>query len=110
MSTLDPTKKALDTQLERISWGLFLIMLGGLGLMPGVPGGTWLVGAGLIMLGLNVVRQMNGIPMHLFSLGLGVLALLLGITSLTGVNLPLFPLLLILMGAHIVYKRWRETP
>ena len=109
MSTLDPAKKALDTTLERIGWGLFLIMLGGLGLIPGVPGGTWLIGTGLIMLGLNVARQVNGIPMHTFSLGLGVLALLLGITSLTGVNLPLFPLLLILIGANIVYKRWRET-
>ncbi len=110
MSSLDPSKKALDTRLEQVSWGLFLIMLGGLALIPNVPGGTWLIGAGLIMLGLNVVRQMNGIPMHTFSLGLGVLALLLGVTSLTGVNLPLFPLLLILIGAHIVYKRWRETP
>jgi hypothetical protein len=51
----DQTKRALDKRFEWIGWGLFLIMLGGLALVPNhlVPQGTWLVGTGLIMLGLN---------------------------------------------------------
>jgi hypothetical protein len=49
-------RPALDRRLEGIGWALFLIMIGGLGLVPSVPQGTWLVGTGLIMLGLNVAR------------------------------------------------------
>ncbi len=102
----DPAKKALDRQFDRMGWGLFLIMIGGLALVPGnaVPGGTWLIGAGLIMLGLNLARYMNGITMSNFSLVLGVIALLAGLSEFVGVNLPLFPILLILIGANILRK------
>lgn len=34
--------RELDHQFERIRWALFLIMLSGLGLVPGVPSGSWL--------------------------------------------------------------------
>ncbi len=108
MTMLDPNKRDLDRRLERVGWGLFLIMLGGLAFIPQVPGGLWLVGAGIIMLGLNAARYSYGIPMSLFSLGLGVLAILLGLASIFGFDLPLFPLLLILIGANLVYKAWRR--
>ncbi len=38
-------------------------MIGGLWLAPSqlVPEGTWLIGTGLIMLGLTAARQMDGI-------------------------------------------------
>ena len=42
-------RSALDRQLEGVGWALFLIMIGGIGLMQNVPQGTWLVGTGLIM-------------------------------------------------------------
>jgi hypothetical protein len=52
MATVDVSdRRALDHQFERMSWALFLIMLGGLGLVPGVPSGTWLIGTGLIQRG-----------------------------------------------------------
>jgi hypothetical protein len=56
------------------------------------------------MLGLNVARYVNGIRMSNFTLVLGVLALLLGIRGMTGVDLPVFPVLLILIGADILVK------
>jgi hypothetical protein len=56
------------------------------------------------MLGLNVARYVNGIRMSNFTLVLGVLALLLGIGGMTGVDLPVFPVLLILIGADILVK------
>src|SRR5512135_2182416 len=101
-----PEKQDLDRRLTGISWGLFLIMIGGLGLVPGnlVPGGLWLIGAGLIMLGLNAARYMNGIKMSGFTIVLGILALMSGIGDFFGANLPLFPILLILIGANIVLK------
>ena len=103
-----PRRDVLDHQLESVGWALFLIMIGGLMLLPGVPGGTWLIGTGLIMLGVNVARQMNGIRMSTFTIVLGIAALMLGIAQIAGTGLPVFPLLLILIGASILWRVFTE--
>lgn len=95
---------ALDRRLERISWALFLIMLGGIGLISTVPQGTWLVGTGMIMLGLNAARYRNGLRISHFSVVLGTAALLLGLGGLTGLDVPFVPTLLIIIGADILFK------
>jgi hypothetical protein len=97
-------RPALDHRLESIGWALFLIMIGGIGLIPNVPQSTWLVGTGLIMLGLNLARYRNGIRVSNFTVLLGILALLFGMGGMTGANLPFFPILLILIGADILVK------
>lgn len=103
MEKRDSGIRALDRQLEGISWALFLIMIGGVWLIPNVPEGVWLIGVGVIMLGLNVTRYLNGIRMGLFSSVLGVLALALGVAELFGLNWPVLPMILILIGANILY-------
>ena len=100
-------KRALDHQFERISWALFLIMLGGLGLVPGVPSGTWLIGTGLIMLGLNVARYQNGIPVGNFTVFLGLAAIAFGVARFVGADLPVLPVLLILIGASTIWRSAR---
>ncbi|HEX8968886.1 MAG TPA: hypothetical protein VF937_13450, partial [Chloroflexota bacterium] len=91
MAVIDRTHQStLDHQFERISWALFLIMIGGLALVPGVPGGTWLIGTGLIMLGLNAARYMNGIRMSNFTIVVGILALGVGVAEFIGTSLPVF--------------------
>jgi hypothetical protein len=102
-----PDKRELDHQFERISWALFLIMLGGLGLVPGVPSGTWLIGTGLIMLGLNIVRYLNDIPVSRFTILLGFAAMAFGLVRLVGADLPVLPILLILIGASIIWRSAR---
>jgi hypothetical protein len=97
-------RPSLDRRLEGIGWALFLIMIGGIGLIQTVPQSTWLVVTGLIMLGLNLARYLNGIRVSCFTVLLGILALLFGIGGMTGVDLPFFPILLILIGADIVVK------
>ncbi len=99
-------KQGLNKRLETIGWALFLIMIGGLGLVPKelVPGGMWLIGVGLIMLGLNAARYLNDIKMSGFTIVLGILALLSGLSDFFRVQLPLFPILLILIGAHILLR------
>ena len=95
----------LNWRLERVSWGLFFIMLGGLALAPGaVPQGTWLFGTGVIMLGLNGVRLLLGIRPSLFTSVLGAIALFSGVGSVYGVNLPAGPLLVILIGLAIIAR------
>jgi hypothetical protein len=99
-------KRELNKRLEGIGWALFLIMLGGIGLAPNqlVPEGAWLIGVGLIMLGVNLARYLNQIRMSSGTLFLGVLALIAGVTSVAGVDLPIFPIALILLGLSALSK------
>lgn len=100
-------KRALDQRLDAAGWGLFLIMIGGLWLVPeewGIPEGAWLVGAGLIILGLLAVRYLNGIKVSGFWVFLGALALGSGLAAIYGLDLPVFPILLIIAGAAILLK------
>jgi cytosine/uracil/thiamine/allantoin permease len=111
MSMSDEARKQdLNKRLETVGWGLFLIMLGGFALVKGVPEGTWLIGAGLIMLGLNAVRLVLGIRISWFTIILGTIALLSGLGSVTGLDIPVGPLLIILIGLAIIVRalqpRW----
>lgn len=104
LSPDETEKKELNKRLDNAAWGLFLVMLGCLWLIPDeqVPEDTWLLGAGVILLGLNAVRYLNGIRMSGFTIFLGVLGILLGIGGLLGVDLPVFPILVILIGLGMV--------
>jgi hypothetical protein len=95
---------ALDKRLDAVGWGLFLILVGGLWLMPEgwVPEGAWLVGAGVIILGLNAVRYFYNLKVSGFWNFMGALALISGITTFLGVDLPVFPILLVLFGIGII--------
>ena len=96
----------LDKRLEDIGWALFLMMVGILWLVPDsvVPRGTWILATGMIMIGINAIRSMNGIPINRVSTALGVFALVAGAVSIAGVDLPLFPILLVVIGAMILVK------
>ena len=61
----DPERAALNKRLETIAWGAFLILLGGFMFVPEeiIKGGWWSIGVGLIMLGLNAARYVNGLRM-----------------------------------------------
>lgn len=108
--TADPEKAALNKRLETIFWGLFLIMLGGWGLIPGevIPKGAWSIGVGLLLLGLNLVRNLQGLRMSGFTTLLGVLALLGGISELLGWADLNGAVLLIILGAYLIVKPWVE--
>ena len=102
----DVQKKALDKRLDAIGWGLFLIMIGGLWLAPegAVPEGAWLIGVGVIILGLMAIRYLYGIKVNAFWFVLGIIALAFGISSVFGLNIPVLPILLIIIGANIILK------
>lgn len=102
-------KHELNQRLEAISWGLFLIMLGGFALVKNVPEGTWLLGAGVIMLGLNGVRILVGIRPSWFTIILGIVALLSGLSSVAGVSIPVGPLLIILFGLALIVRAFDRS-
>jgi hypothetical protein len=71
---------------------------------PGVPQGTWLIGTGALLLLLNAIRFRKRIRWSGASTALGVFALAAGLGSLTGINSPLFPICLVIIGAGLVLK------
>ena len=95
-----------DKRLDAVGWGLFLIMLGALWLVPKdrLPEGSWLVGTGLILLGLSAARYFRGVPRRGVTVLLGILALLIGLSDMLGAKLPFIPIVLILVGAGILLK------
>ena len=103
-------KAALDRRLDDIGWGLLFILAGAVWLTPDamVPWGVWVIGFGLLLLALNLVRYLSTIAPHSFSTGLGVLALAAGVGDLTGVDIPLIGLALVAIGGAIVYRTWRR--
>ena len=105
ISPEEKEKRALNKRLESAAWGLFLVMLGLLWLVPEemVPQDAWLLGAGLILLGLNAIRYVKGIRPSGFTVFLGVIGVLLGIGGLLGVELPVFPIVIILIGLNLVW-------
>jgi hypothetical protein len=105
-SSPDAQDTALAKRLDSIGWALFLIMIGGLWLAPegAVPDGTWLVGTGLIILGLTIVRHIKHLGISAFWIIIGILALGSGISDICGVELPVFPILVILLGAGIILE------
>ena len=100
------TKVALNKRLEESSWGFFLLLFGTLLLLPSelVPQGTWLIGAGFIMLVLNGVRYVNGISASGFTVVLGIVAILVGLASFLGLKPPLFAIFLALIGLSIIVR------
>jgi hypothetical protein len=69
-----------------------------------IPEGAWLIGTGLIILGLSVVRYLNDIKVSWFWIGLGVLALGTAVGEIVGLSLPVFPILLIIAGVATLFR------
>lgn len=93
-------------RLDEIGMALVLIMTGGLWLAPKAmfPEGAWLVGAGLIVLGLNAAKRILGVKTSGFGIIVGLIALSAGIGRIIGRELPLIPILLIVLGVGLVVR------
>jgi hypothetical protein len=106
VATTPDVQRAASKRLDDVAWALFLILIGAIWLLPAgtVPEGSWLVGAGLILLGINAVRSVRGIKMSGLAIALGVLALVAGLGHLAGVQVPVLAILFILIGASIILR------
>ncbi len=102
-------RRALCRRLDAIGWGLFFIMIGVLWLLPDevLPGNKgWLaaaVGVGVILLGVHGIRLLFGIRPSGGAVVVGVLALVYGVTGFYGIEIPVFAVAFILIGAGIIF-------
>ena len=104
MDKIQTSNRSLDT----LAWGAFFIWWGITELFGSLPEGVGAIGVGLILLGLNLIRSMKGIPTSGFTTILGILALVWGGLELAGVllalpfELPVFAILLVTLGLLMV--------
>jgi hypothetical protein len=100
--------QTLNRNFEAIAWGALLIWWGITELVPSLPDGTGAIGIGLILIGFNVARWLNGFPASGFSTTVGILALVWGGLELAGAllslpfELPIFAILLIVLGVIVL--------
>ena len=106
----DEPSRRLETLLDDLGWGVLLIVTGILWLIPdgGVPSGTWLMLAGLIILIFNVARHMHHLPVSGFGIVAGVIALVAGAGAALNISLPLIPIALIVVGACMFLASEKE--
>ena len=107
--TTTPTNKLLDA----IAWGVFIVLLGA-GWLAGsyysVDAGIYIaLGAGLILIALNVARSAMRIKISKFSLFIGFLALALSGSGIVGYAMPFIPTVIVLVGLFIVAEALQKT-
>lgn len=92
--------------METASWGVFFVGLGAILAVQSIfkidiKGGIFTT-IGLVLIALNAIRYQKQIPMSKFTLFIGVLTLLIGISDFVGFKLPVFETILILIGLFIL--------
>jgi hypothetical protein len=97
-----PDRTNLAHRFDVLGWGVFLLMTGVLMLFPSLPEGTWLVGLGVLMLGLAAVRVGLGLAFEWFGVILGTGALVAGFGTIAGVYIPVFALFLVACGIALI--------
>lgn len=92
------------SKFENYTWGSLLIWWGITDLAGSLSLGIKIIGFGAILLGLNAVRLLSGLPVNRFSTILGTLVVLWGGLELAEIYLklpfeiPVFGILLIVIG------------
>jgi len=90
-------RRRVAHRLATITWALFFIWVGAAFLLK-IGIGVGLLGLGIIMLVMQVLRGINRVGLEWFWIGIGTLFLLGGIWELSEPRIPLVPILLIVAG------------
>ena len=100
--------QTMNRHFDAIAWGAIFIWWGITELFNSLPDGIGIIGIGLILIGVNIARSLNGVPTSRFSTALGILALVWGGLELAGVllnlpfEIPVFAIVLIVLGVIIL--------
>jgi len=98
--------------LTSLAWGLFFILIGASWMASSVYGVDMIpyiaLGAGLILIGLNVARTSLGMRLSKFSLFIGIIAFAFGGAALVNYKLPLLETIVILIGLFIIAEAARS--
>ena len=96
-------------RIDAIAWALFFIWVG-ISILTDLGWGWFLVGLGIIVLGAQAAQSREGAPIDGFWIVSGAVFLAGGLWQLLGLTWPLAPLLLILLGAAMLWKALLGQP
>lgn len=94
--------------LEAVAWGALFVWWGLSFLQHFMPNGLDAAGTGVILLAMNAVRRLKGIPVNGFSITLGILTLVWGGLDMSRsvfhlpYRLPVFAILLMVLGVVLL--------
>ncbi len=101
----------MSRSIDALGWGALFIWWG-ITLLVKLPAGVGLIGVGLILLAASAARYFQQMHVSWFTTVIGVLALVWGIMEFAGTvlpfTLPVFPILLIVLGLIILFGNRRE--
>ena len=101
----------MNRNIDTLAWGALFIWWG-ITLLVKFPAGIGLIGVGLILLGANAARYLQGMHINGFSTCIGVVALVWGGLQLVGTvlpfELPIFAILLIVLGLIVLFGSRRD--
>lgn len=106
--------RKINLNFETLAWGMLILWWGIRWLFEFLPNGAGLLGTGLILLGLNAARALNGMPARGFTTALGILSLVLGglvLASSTlhlSFELPVFEIVLIGFGVFVLARAFKK--
>ena len=100
----------LNQRYEAIAWGGIFILLGILMFIPGDQNNVFVLGIGIILLGLNLARSLTQIAVNRFTVIIGAMALVLGGLSLlwpmmgngTLFEVDIFPFIILAIGLYLL--------
>lgn len=100
------TRTVDNRLLSQIGWGVLLLLTGVAWILPSDmhPTAFWFIGLGVLLLGLNAVRHRIHIPLDVFGLVAGFIALIAGIGVALNVELPVFALGLLALGVVVLVR------
>jgi hypothetical protein len=100
------SEKSSKNKFDAVAWGIFIILVGvGWFTSAYYQISTTIyiaLGAGIILIGLNLVRWKAKIGISKFSLFIGLIMLALSGPGLAGIEMPFIPTLIALIGLFIV--------
>jgi hypothetical protein len=99
-----------NVALTSLAWGLFFVLIGLSWAVSNVVDVVPYValGAGIILIGLNLARTGLGMRLSKFSLFIGIVAFAFGGVALMGYELPLFETIIVLIGLFIIAEAARS--
>ena len=99
--------KIRSERIDSVVWGLFFIWVG-IAVILDLGWSVGLIGAGVILLGEQLVRTLTGVKTQSFWIIAGILLIASGIWNIYDVSVSLFPVALIVIGLVILISSLKK--
>jgi hypothetical protein len=99
---MDDRNRQFEARLDAVGWGVLFVVVGAVLLVPGLPAGAWLTAAGVVMVGVSLVRVAVGLAVVWTTACVGVAALVAGAAQLAGLESAAGPLVLVALGITVI--------